>query len=63
MLLTLLAECNIEIPNEFSEVPSLNVYAERTRYPGPWDEVTEEEYQRALALAEDTVGWAKRSIA
>ncbi len=40
------------------QAADLNDYAVSTRYPGTFEAVTEEEYRRALELAETFVRWA-----
>jgi len=44
------------------EVNDLNDYAVQTRYPGDHTPIGEEEYVRAIALAERCYDWAKRII-
>jgi len=40
----------------------LTQYAVQTRYPGPVEEISTEEYQEALALASKVVFWADALI-
>lgn len=40
----------------------LTKYASETRYPGPFEPVTQEEYQEAVRLAESVVAWAERLV-
>ena len=42
------------------EAVILTRYAFETRYPGPFEPVTEEEYREAVRLAEAVVTWADR---
>jgi len=40
----------------------LTHYATATRYPGDYEDVTEEEYREAVRLAEAAVAWAKQGL-
>ena len=40
----------------------LTQYAVQTRYPGPVEEITLEEYEEALSLAAKAVFWAEALI-
>jgi len=61
-LLTLLKEGGVEVPERIRQAGNLTQYAVQTRYPGGGEDVTGEEYVRALALAEDVVRWVERSL-
>jgi HEPN domain-containing protein len=61
-LLTLVRESGLEVSEEIREAALLTRYAVVTRYPGP-AEVTEEEYTRAVELAERVLRWAESLIA
>lgn len=54
-LLVELKNQGIEIPDDIKEAAKLTQYAIETRYPGLGEEVTEEEYLPALAIAERVV--------
>ena len=61
-LSALLEQAGIRLPADVREAGLLTSYAVQARYPD-WDEaVTEQEYQRALALARQVVAWAEKSI-
>jgi HEPN domain-containing protein len=45
---------------KFADV--LTQYAVQTRYPGPIEEITFEEYQESLAIAARVVFWAESII-
>jgi HEPN domain-containing protein len=60
-LLDLLPQ-NIVPPEELKETASLTDYAVLSRYPGDLEPVTEDEYQKALSLAEIVVKWAEDII-
>lgn len=62
-LLTLLGQAGEEIPPEVREAGRLSRFAVVARYPGAAEPVTDEEYHRAVAIAETVVDWAeKRTI-
>ena len=60
-LLDLLPQ-DINPPIEVKETASLTDYAVLSRYPGDLEPVTEEEYRKALRLAETVVKWAEGAI-
>jgi len=62
-LLTLANQSGHQIPEVMWKADDLTEYAVETRYPGPSDPVTEDEYHDAVALAEQVVQWAERTIA
>ena len=62
-LLLLLQDSGQEITEEILEAGRLSRYAVETRYPGPAEPVSENEYRQALALAEKVVQWAAQVIA
>ena len=57
-----LEDSGVPIPSIIKESVILTRYAFETRYPGPFEPVTEEEYQEAVRLAEAVVEWAERII-
>jgi HEPN domain-containing protein len=58
-LLTGLRENGLTPPPGVGQAVLLTGYAFETRYPGPGEPVTEEEYSRALDLARTVVRWAE----
>lgn len=52
----------LAIPATVREAAELSAYAWHSRYPGPAEPVTEEEYHRAVALAESVVRWAENLV-
>jgi HEPN domain-containing protein len=61
-LLTLLRSMGVEFTGDILEVDELTGYALDTKYPG-WFEVSgEEDYDRALQLAERALAWATELI-
>lgn len=61
-LLTLLNEGGVEVPERIRQAGNLTQYAVQARYPGGGEDVTDDEYARALAMAEDVVQWVERSL-
>lgn len=61
-LLSLVEGAGVVVPADVREAARLTRYAVRTRYPG-FEDVTEQEYRRALELAERVVTWAEATIA
>lgn len=57
-LLSVLAAGGVSIPARLRESGTLNEFAVMTRYPGPYEAVTEDDYRRAVELAEAVVEWA-----
>ena len=44
------------------ESMKLTVYAVQTRYPGEYDEITQEEYEKSLKIAKDCLDWTENKI-
>lgn len=61
-LLTLFEQAGVELPDSVKEVGRLTRFAVVTRYPGITEPVTEEEYNRAVTIAETVVKWAEEQI-
>jgi len=61
-LLELLDPTGSEISKEIWQAISLTQYAVETRYPGPAEPVTRNEYRQAVALAQKVVKWAENII-
>jgi HEPN domain-containing protein len=57
-----LEDSSVPIPSVVKEATILTRYAFETRYPGPFETVTEEEYLEAIRLAEAVVSWAEEVI-
>ena len=51
----------IDIPKEIREIGELSDYAVQTRYPGDYAEISREEYNKAIELAERAYNWAEKS--
>jgi HEPN domain-containing protein len=62
LIITIIQNHNFPLPKWLMETAILTDYAVGTRYPGPWDEVTEEEYLHALEIAGKTLIWAREIV-
>jgi HEPN domain-containing protein len=63
-LIELLEEkANISLPEELQNVKLLTEYAVETRYPGDYEAVTVDEYQKAIEIAEELVVWVEKTLA
>ena len=60
-LLTLL-EANEAVPDSIMQAERLSRFAVEGRYPGLGRQVTEEEYQELIAIAEAVVRWAEDRV-
>jgi HEPN domain-containing protein len=61
-LITLLEQSGQSVPTEVKQAAALTRYAVTTRYPGVIEPVTQEEYEKAIAIAENVVQWATHTI-
>ncbi len=61
-LLSVLGDAGEDIPDDVREAVDLTPYAVLGRYPGPLRALTEEEYLRAVVLAERVVRWAEQRV-
>jgi HEPN domain-containing protein len=61
-LVTLIQEEGQSVPDEVREAGRLTRYAVFTRYPGLDDPVTEEDYNRAVEIAERVVDWVEQHL-
>jgi HEPN domain-containing protein len=51
-----------EIPENIEDAVRLTDYAVQTRYPGEYDEVTKEEYEKSIKIAKDCLSWVESKI-
>jgi HEPN domain-containing protein len=51
-----------DIPENINEATDLTNYAVQTRYPGEYDEITKEEYEKAVKIAKDCLDWVENII-
>lgn len=61
-LLTLVEQSGQDVPAEVRQAAMLTRYAVTARYPGVTEPVTQDEYEGAVAIAEDVVQWAENTI-
>jgi len=61
-LLDIIEASGVAISESVKSADVLTQYAVQTRYPGPVEEISTEEYQEALALASKVVFWADALI-
>jgi HEPN domain-containing protein len=61
-LMTLLPP-EVSMPPAAEEIVSLTSYAVMFRYPGDYEDVTEEEYQWAIQAARTVYAWAEQIVA
>ena len=62
ILLKLIEEAGVEIPENINQAKLLTVYAVDARYPGDYEPVSKEEYKEALKIAEDVFKWLDNII-
>jgi HEPN domain-containing protein len=62
ILLKLIEEAGIEIPQNINQAKLLTAYAVDARYPGDYEPVNKEEYKEALKIAEDVFKWLDNII-
>ena len=62
-LITLLTAIGFDIPVEVQEASALTDYAVAARYPGPFEPVLVEDYDKAVATAWAVVSWAGDIVA
>jgi len=58
-LITLLEKDGMSLPKDVRNSAVLTDYSVEARYPGPSEPVTEEEFKKALKIAEYVVSWAE----
>ena len=61
-LIDILESTGIQVPEQIKIADVLTQYAVQTRYPGPVEEITFEEYQESLEIAARVVFWAETII-
>ncbi|MCL1932124.1 MAG: HEPN domain-containing protein [Treponema sp.] len=50
------------IPENIKEATNLTKYAVITRYPGEYDEITKEGYEKSVKIAKDCLEWIEKTI-
>lgn len=61
-LVGLLEQAGQEVPGAVRQAARLTRYAIVTRYPGLLEPVTSEEYEEAVAIAEEVVLWVQKLV-
>ena len=61
-LMALLDRSGQKISQDLWKADSLTTYAVETRYPGPAEPVSRNEYREAVALAQQVVKWAESIV-
>ena len=61
LLLTELEKFTV-IPQDVEQAMKLTTYAVQTRYPGGYDDITKEEYEKAVKIAKDCLDWVENKI-
>jgi HEPN domain-containing protein len=51
-----------DIPENIKEAARLTDYAVQTRYPGEYDDITKEEYEESVKIAQDCLQWVENKI-
>lgn len=59
LLLTLVEEAGQSVPEAVKQAAALSDYAVETRYPGPAEPVTQQEYEDAVNVAKEVIRWAQ----
>ena len=62
LLLSILEESGVTIPNKVRRAARLTPYAVNSRYPGVEPPTSEEEYRDAVAIAEAVIRWAEERL-
>jgi len=62
VLLGLVEQSGTTVPKAVREAGRLTRFAVVTRYPGIAEPVTQEEYERAIAIAEAVIDWAGKTV-
>jgi len=52
----------IEIPTHIREAIDLTKFAVLTRYPGDYEEITKDKYEKAIKIAQECLDWVEQTI-
>jgi hypothetical protein len=52
----------VALPDEVKNTATLTDYSVETRYPGPIEAITEQEFRNSLHIAEAVVAWAETQL-
>ena len=61
-LIELLEEKNVTVPEDVQNAKILTGYAVETRYPGDYEPVDEDDYFKAIEIAEKVLRWVKKGM-
>jgi len=61
-LIELLEKGNVKVPSELQKAKILTGYAVETRYPGDYEPVDEDDYLKAVEIAENVLEWIKKKM-
>lgn len=61
-LIEIITNAGFKLPAKVRSAALLTDYSVETRYPGDYDEVTLDEYRKALAIANDVYHWVEAQI-
>jgi HEPN domain-containing protein len=53
---------NIDVPTYVNGTAELTNYAVLTRYPGEYQEITKEMYEKAVKMAQECIIWVENTI-
>jgi HEPN domain-containing protein len=61
-LMETISRGGIDVPEELRDAAELTGFAVEARYPGPFEAVSEDEWRRAVALAEAVFSWVEMTL-
>ena len=61
-LIELLEEKNVTVPEDVQNAKILTGYAVETRYPGDYEPVDEDDYFKAIEIADKVLTWVKKEM-
>ena len=61
-LIELLEKGTVEVPEELQNAKILTGYAVETRYPGDYEPVGEDDYLKAVKIAENVLEWIEKKM-
>ena len=59
---TRLEQGGVALPDDVKNAATLTDYSVESRYPGPIEAITEQEFRKSLRVAEAIVAWAERQL-
>ena len=61
-LIALVVRAGLSVSEAVAQAARITRFAVAARYPGLAEPVTEEEYERAVAIAKEVLEWAKQAV-